>query len=248
MTNPFAPKANVTMPTTDRVGGFVIPESNVYTAKVKAMYMLPTKAGGISVKIVANLADGEHTFVTYPITVVKDSSKNPVLDSKGNPTQTSTYKDREGKDVYLPDYLLVSSLVQLITGTTLDQLTPINLVVKEWDNGSQQDTKVKGWSEVQGKEILMAVQRTIKNKVKMVNGKFITTDETRQVLKLDKVMDVTTKLTLNEKLAGVTEPEFHDAWIKSHAGKDVVEKPQGKVVPTGNAPAESAEAPPVVFS
>lgn len=245
MTNPFGYSANVEAPKDVLAGADFSPlATDIYSGTIKQMYFKPTKAGGLAMHINTEINGQRHDFVTYPVSVIKDAAGNPILDAAGKPQQTNQYTNKKSqKQEYLADFLLVDSIVQIAVGVPLGALTPVDLIVEEYDYDVKANVKrpVKGFKEVQGKVLNLAVQRATESKKKQdASGKWFAVAETRQKSKLVKAFDASL-LTVLEKANGATEPTYATEWLKKFQGKDLDQTdksvtaglPQGGTTDTG---------------
>ena len=225
MSNPFAYVPNAA-PQAEAVPGssFEPMPTDIYKATLKALYLEPTKKGGLSMTVHAVINGNEESFTVYPINVAKDGAGNLMKDGNGVPVQTNHYLDKNGKVVYYADFVLMDGLVQVATGKSLAELQTSELIVDVYDFTARAKVKktVAGYKDVQGKEINLAIQRQIENKSKKDErtGAYVPIAETRTKNVLIKAFDQN-MLTNQEKQAGVTQPTYAPEWLKKFKGVDL---------------------------
>ena len=221
MTSPFSYALNAELPK-DSVPGlsFEPLSTNIYDAEIKALYVEPTKKGGLSATLHVVINNNEESFTFYPINVAKDKSGNPLLDSNGVPVQTNHYM-KDDKVVYYTDFIFMDGLVQIATGKSLSELQQSDLIVEVYDFDTRAKVKrvVKGYKDVQGKRVKLAVQRVIETKKKKVGNEYVATTETRSKNSLIKAFDLNS-FTAQEKQSGATEPSYAPEWLKKFKGVD----------------------------
>lgn len=248
MTNPFGYSSNVQLPTKDIVGGYTLPESDIYDATIKQVYIKKTESGAVGFHISAVIKDVERKFVLYPAIAKKDANGVPLRNPDNSIQVTNTRITREGTEVYLDAFLIADSLARIVFGKPLQQLSTDPIYIEEKDKQTKQPVQVQvaGYKDFSGKEVKFVLQRAVKNKQAKneQTGKWENTNEKTQEIELVKILRKDDMLTINEIDAGATAAAYAEEWLKTWKGKDKNNyKPvAGSAVASGTSPAQVPEA------
>lgn len=193
-------KDNVKTEDKDSVGGGFTFKSDVYDVLIELAYIEKTPKGSIMIQLHLKNEDGA---------VFKAGNCVRSGDEKGNST---TYKDKEGNEHYLPDYNTMDALCQLITDGELNDLDTEEKVINRWDTkeGKEMPTKTNIIPVLMGKRVKVAVLETIENKYKS------TTDVVHQNV-IKKFFDSETGRTLTE-ITAEAEAVFINTWREKFKG------------------------------
>lgn len=205
----FAPVAEA-QAEKDTLGGFVALPSSVYNMIIKMWYETRTRKGGLAFNLEFETVDGKKLkTVIYPT-------------SKKSGKEKTTYTDKEGKEVYLADFLTANSLAVMATGKQLHELTPKAKMVKLRDPVSKQEvpTSVPVYTEALGKPVKLGVLRVLENKTVKSGDEYVPTNDMKQSNRIDKVFNAKTNQTIVELNANVPA-EFQAVWLEKNDGKDV---------------------------
>lgn len=224
MTNPFGYSSNVQLPTKDIVGGYTLPESDIYDATIKQVYIKKTESGAVGFHISAVIKDVERKFVLYPAIAKKDANGVPLRNPDNSIQVTNTRVTREGTEVYLDAFLIADSLARIVFGKPLAHLSTDVMYIEEKDKQTKQPVQVQvaGYKDFAGKEVKIVLQRAVKNKQAKNErtGKWENTNEKTQEIELVKVLRKDDMLTINEIDAGATAATYANEWLKTWKGKD----------------------------
>lgn len=248
MSNPFGYSSNVQLPTKDIVGGYTLPESDIYDATIKQVYIKKTDSGAVGFHISAVIKDVERKFVLYPAIAKKDANGVPLRNPDNSIQVTNTRVTREGTEVYLDAFLIADSLARIVFGKPLAHLSTDVMYIEEKDKQTKQPVQVQvaGYKDFTGKEVKLVLQRSVKNKQAKNErtGKWENTNEKTQEIELVKILRKDDMLTINEIDAGATAAAYAEEWLKTWKGKDKNNyKPvAGSAVASGTSSAQVPEA------
>lgn len=226
----------------DRVGGFSVLETDVYAGKIKMAFAGQSAKGAHFVTLIADLGSREYRETFY-ITNQKGEnfwlSKNE-KDDKGNP-----------KRIALPGFTHIDDICQVATGKVLAEQESEEKMVNIYDPDLKKEVPkaVPVLTELLGKDILVAVQKTIVDKTKKDGDEYVATGESKEENTIEKVFHPELRVTVVEaKEAAKSDKQpvagFIDVWAERNKGK-TKDKRQNK----GNAgqagrPAGSNSGPP----
>lgn len=213
----------------DKVGGFSVLESGVYTATVKAAYVLPG-SGAMAVNLIFDLAGREYRETIY---VTNKNHENFFINKK------------TGNKVPLPGFTIINDLCLVTLKKPLAQVEPEEKTFKIFDREANAEIPkaVPTIVEMTGCEVVLGILHTKEDKTtKNAAGEYVPTGEFREQNHIDKVFDAEKKCTVNELAAGKTEPDFLNKWVEKNAGK-VRDRTKKMATGTAGAPQKPATAP-----
>lgn len=216
----------------DSVGGTV--DTGLYTAKITMAYLTSADSGAVALTT---------HFKTEEGFIIKDTTYITSGTAKGG---KNTYKDKDGKEQYLPGYNSANSLSRIVTGKDINDLdTEEKLVnVYNFEAGAEVPTKVEVIMDMLNKEILIGVfkqetEKTAKNDA----GDYIGTGEFRTENVINKYFHPDSKMTSSEIQAKAENALFVDTWHDKWKGKvNVVKAKKSGVGGTAGAPTPSTPA------
>ena len=200
-------------------------DTDIYGATIKMIFAGQAKSGARFVTLQLKLANG------------KDYSETIYLSNKEG---KNTY-EKDGKEYFLPGYLLVNNMSLMATGKGLFELAADveTRTVKLYDFDAKKEvaTDVPAVVPLIGKQILIAIQEEeyAKTKLNDTTKKYEPTGEYGIKNVIVKVYDPETKQTAVE-IRDEKPAAQHDAWLEANAGKL-------KVVERTAAPANHKSAP-----
>jgi hypothetical protein len=248
MTNPFGYSSNVQLPTKDIVGGYILPESDIYDATIKQVYIKKTDSGAVGFHISAAVKDVERKFVLYPAIAKKDANGVPLRNPDNSIQVTNTRVQRDGTEVYLDAFLIADSMSRILFGKPLSQMPLEPIFIEEKDKQTKQPVQVQvmAYKDFSGKDVKLVLQRSVKNKQAKneKTGKWESTNEKTQEIELVKILRKDDMLTINEIDAGATAAAYAEEWLKTWKGKDKNNyKPvAGFAANSGTSSAQASEA------
>lgn len=231
-------KEGISTKESDSLGGGNVVDSGVYLQKITAAYLGQARSGAISVTI--ELANKVAT--TFYITSGKEKGNLP-------------YYVKDGVEHYLPGFLTMNSLAELVTGKGITALDTEEKTIKKYDYESKSElpTKVEMLVDLVGVDINAAIlKQKVSKKVKTDKG-YEPTAETREVNEIVKFFNED-GLSHTEKQAGVavSEATAMAKWAEKFSGQviDKTEKPTAAAAATSGsagvgATASTAAAAPV---
>lgn len=218
---------------TDNLGGFIL-DTDAYQLTVEAAYWDVSKGGANFVSLHATTPDGRK----YREDLYFTSG-----DEKGN---AYTY-ERNGKTFYLPGYIQVDHLVNILLGIEISEIETEKLYVNKYNNDLKKEvpTEVDAIVGLQGKTIGATIQKNLEDKtIAGDDGKRIKTGETRETNNIDKFFDPETNLTVVEASDGITEAVYVPAWVEKNKGKvrDKTDKKGGAKAGAPGAPGKARQS------
>lgn len=203
-------------------------DTDVYTAVIKMIFAGQAKSGARFVTIQMKLASGKDYSETIYIT---------------NKEGKNTY-EKDGKESYLPGYLLVNNMAIMATGKGLHDLAEDveTRTVKLYDFNEKKElpTDVPAIIPMIGKQVRVAIQEEEYEKQKLndTTKKYEGTGEVAVKNQIVKVYDPETNKTAVE-IRDDKEATQHDAWLEAYRGK--IKTATVSAAPTNqkNAPTKS---------
>ncbi len=205
----------------DTLGGGGALATDLYAFTIKAAYFDFAKSKAMSVNLLLETANGRRLNVTEYIT-------------SGEAKGCKPYYEKDGKKFPLPGYSKMSTLCQLVTGKTIDQLTAEDKILKLYDFEARKETNQskKVISELSGQPIKAGVFKIIEDKKSKVGDEYVATGETREVNEVSKFFNAEGKTI--EEVTGNKDATFAEEWVKAHQGK--TKDKSTKVAATAGAP------------
>lgn len=215
-------------------------ESGIYPAEITMAFLSESNSGAFALNVWLKNDNGQEMRQTIYMT-------------SGRAKGQKNYYERDGQMHYLPGFNVANSIALLTLGKNIGEVETVERVVSiyNFESRSEEPTKVECFVELIGQRALFGVQKQIDDKRTLdeSTGKYVPTGETRELNEIDKVFRIKDKLTTMEIRAGVTEPNFHDNWLKKWEGvtRDRSEggsanssgKPQAKALSGGGQPKKS---------
>ena len=215
----------------DSLGGGVVVDANVYKGIIENVYQDKSDGGAISINIHFKMEDGK---------VLKQTTY--ISNRAGGFTYT-----RDGKSNPLPGYSQMNSFFKAVTGKGIaeNQATEEKMV-KIYKDNKETPLPRDCFVDAIEKEVAIGILKISEEKTTKSGGKddkgkdiYVGTGEFREINEFDKFFDADTGLTIVEKLAGETIPDFLNKWKEKNAGKVKVKK--AKI--SGTASGATAGAP-----
>jgi hypothetical protein len=215
----------------DSLGGFQTLKSNVYDAVIAMAYVSKSAGGSQFIEFEFKLPEGK----THKETVYVTSG-----DSKGN---KYTY-ERNGKEFYLPGYILADEICAVATEQLLSQQdSDVRLVeVYDFDTKGKVQKEFPILIDLIGKKLQIAIMEVKENKKEKVGNKWENTSEVKTSNQIDKAFN-TEGLTTIELMDGETMPIHKEKWSDKNKGnvKDNYKEVAGG---SGNSSMSSGSAKP----
>ncbi len=221
----------------DTLGGGGALETDLYAFTIKAAYFDFAKSKAMSVNLMLETDNGRRLRVTEYIT-------------SGEAKGCKPYYEKDGKKFPLPGYSKMSTLCQLVTGKTIDQLNAEDKILKLYDFEARKETNQskKVITELSGQPIKAGVFKIIEDKKSKVGNEYVPTGETREVNEVGKFFSAEGKTI--EEVTGGKDATFAEEWVKAHQGK--TKDKSTKVAATAGAPTlgnvGAAAAPTLTFN
>lgn len=192
----------------DRLGGFAPLETDIYVAKIKALYAGQSSGGAMSVTLIAALQDGREYRETVYVT--NKNGQNFFLNKHDN-----------NKKVPLPGFTVIDDICLIATGKPLAEQTAEDKVVQVYDPEAKKELpkSVPMLMDAVGQDIGLGIVKQLVNKNEKQGNEYVATAATREENFIDKVFHPTMKLTVAEARNGQDEGKFWDAWVKKNQGQ-----------------------------
>lgn len=235
-------KKDIKAPTTekDSLGGPQLLDSDVYPLTISMAYAQKSSGGALGIFLTFKTEEGKEVNQTIYVTGG---------DAKGN---SSTYKDKDGNEHYLPGYLQFNGLCLLTLGVEADEIEDEEKTISVWDSTAKAKVlkKMPVMTALIGQKIKAGILRQTESKnEKNDQGVYVPTTDTREVNEINKYFRDEDGLTVAEIEAQATEPKFMQDWIEKYKGKTLdktskdAKAPSGKPAPAGGgAPAAAKPA------
>lgn len=217
--------------TQDRIGGYSVFDTDVYSGKIKMAYAIQSKNGAHGIALIADLGGREYRETIYVTDrsgknyyEIKDKNGKPVVDDNGRPKRNA-----------LPGFTTIDDLCQVTTDKTLsEQDTSEKLVnVYDADAGKEVPKAVPVLVDMLDKPILVAIQKSTVDKTERNDaGEYVPTGESREENNIEKVFHPALRCTVVEARTAISQDktpvaEFIDIWADKNKGK-VRDKRQNK--------------------
>lgn len=219
--NPTTPVAGET----DRLGSYLL-DTDAYDLTVTLAYLIKAKSGATGVVLEFKTAEGKKISTTQYIT-------------SGTAKGCKTYYEKDGKQFFLPGYILVDSLCQLTVGKSILQMDEETKVFNIYDSTQQKEvpTQVPALVELFGQKVTAGVVKQVVNKY--ANGAI--TNEKREENDIVKFFQIDTGLTVPELIAKETKGAFLPKWVEENSGKVFNKFKEVQGAPTPGAGIASGE-------
>jgi hypothetical protein len=181
-------------------GSFTNP-TGIYKCLIELAYMGVSSGGAKCVTVHFKQADGPMTHrETFYITSGEKKGCKP-------------YYVKDGKKHTLPGYETIDNLALIAASKRLAQLTAEEKVVKlwNWEKRAEEPTTVQVLPELMGQPVRVGLTLREENKRKKVGNEYVDTNERRTYNETSKLFHAN-GLTVAEKQAGTTDPEFISDW------------------------------------
>lgn len=201
----------------DRLGGRQMFETDVYDATVTYAFLDVADSGAISINFQIKTEDGRtHNQTEYMTSGEKKGCKN-------------TYTDSNGKEHYLPGFVLGNTLALLTVGEEIGDLDTDEKVINLYNREEKKElpTKVNMLVDMVGEQVKVAIEKQVVDKqVKNDAGKYVASGETREINVVTKVFRHRDGMTVTEIKAKAEEPNFMQMWIEKNKGQ-LINKAKG---------------------
>jgi hypothetical protein len=193
----------------DRLGGFQVLESDIYTGPIKVMYAGKAASGAQFVTVIVDFQGREYHETVY---VTNKKGENWFLN-----------KDDKIKKVGLPGFTTINDICLVTTGSPLSEQVVEDKMVKVWDTDLKKEMpkSVPVLVMLLGQTISLAISKNFENKSeKDGNGGYRDTAETRHTNTIEKVFHTESKGTVAEATNNQEPGAFWKAWSDRNKGKD----------------------------
>lgn len=217
--------------TEDRLGGGrQVFESDIYTGQIKMLYALESSGGAKGVFLELDIDGKSYTETIYITSGTAKGQKN--------------YYEKDGKKIPMPGFVTVDDIAQCAIGKSLSELAFEEKIVKIYDfeTKKEEPKSVPVATELLGKTISVAIQKTKEDKTKKDGNDYVPTGETVDRNNIQKVFHTESRSTTVEAREGKEAGGFWDAWVEKNKG-NVYDKSSGAQGQAGK-PGGNAGGPP----
>ncbi|WP_421991754.1 hypothetical protein [Roseococcus sp.] len=195
--------------TQDRLGGFQVRETDIYTGPIKMAYAGSSKGGAQNVTLILDLPGGSEYRETIYITNKKGENW---FVNKDDPT----------KRVALPGFTVMDDICTVTSGKGLAEQDTEAKMVKVYDPDQKKEVpkSVPVLVELLGLTVSLGIGKLLENKTKLEGNEYVPTAEERSSNVIEKVFHTETKMTCAEARQGLSEGVFWDAWLERNKGKE----------------------------
>lgn len=217
----------------DIVGGFSPLETDIYTGKIKLVYMGQSNKGAECATIVLDINGKELRETVY-------LSSAPVPAKDGKPAQEAKYfYKKNDKEYPMPGLRILMDMCELSVGKAFKEVgkSVSDKLVKVYDFEQKKEIpkNVPVITDLLDKPIMVAVKYIQEPKYNDPN-KIISKNE------ISKIFDPITGKTLTEKIEN-KEPSFKDEWLKQWKGNIVKRKSNSSNNKKKGSPISAKKAP-----
>lgn len=183
-------------------------DTDIYAATIKMIFAGQAKSGARNVTVQLKLANG------------KDYNETVYLSNKEG---KNTY-EKDGKEYYLPGYMLINNMAIMTTGKGLfdlvEDVETRTVKLYNFESKKEEATDVMAIVPMIGKQVLVAIQEEEYEKQKLNDStkKYEGTGEYADKNVMVKVYDPETKQTAVE-IRDDKPAAQHDAWLVANQGK-----------------------------
>lgn len=208
----------------DTLGGFTLLDSDIYHAKIKAVYITKSKRNAMAANLVLDINGREYREQIW------------VTDSNGNPYYVSK---QSGEHIPMAGFTVLNDICLCTLGKELKELDtePRTFKIYDMEAKKEMPKEVPTIIDLQDAEIDVAIMKEIVDKnTKNADGEYVPSGETREQNAIAKVFHSATHKTVNEAKEGVEEASFYNKWLEKNKGQ-VRNRAKGKKENTSaNAP------------
>lgn len=214
-------KKQKTFERTDHLGGFTVHDSGVYPVEIVSNYLDVSQNGAHFWRAELNIAGSTQAYTFY------------FTNSKGE-----NYWSNANGSNYLPGFVVVDDLCEILTSNPLYELDTVEKVVGVYnpETKKEEPQKREVLVELNGQTFMAAIQKVERNKSEKSGDEYVLTAETRFENEFVKVANKD-GFTLVELIDEAEEPTFLVKWAEKNAG---VTRNAVKPV-TGNTSTSSGE-------
>lgn len=191
----------------DRLGGFVLFDTDVYNATIKMAYATQAASGARAIFFEFDLGKGRNYRETMYFT-----------NKKGE----NYYVTEAKKKAPLPGFTLIDEICMLTTEDPLSVQETEDKTVKVYDADAKKELpkSVPVLINLLGKEVSLGIVKSLQDKTakNQTTGEYEATGETIERNHIEKAFHTGTKLTVPEARNGKDAGEFWDKWVERNKG------------------------------
>ena len=217
----------------DYIGGSKVLSSGLYTGLITLAYLTASASGATGLVLEVKTANDE--TIKQTLWMTSKAGKN--------------YYEKDGKQHYLPGYLMAQSLITMLLNKSIDNVKLETKVVNIYNFESKDEvaTKVEMITEILNKSITLGViKQTVDKTAKGQDGQYKPTGEVREENEINKFFRAADGKTNSEILEEGSEATFIKTWeskwkdiVRDKTTKQVGGKNPSKPGTTASKPSES---------
>lgn len=220
----------------DRLGGFQVLDSDIYTGTIKLAYLLKADSGALGIYFDFDLEGGKK----YSPTVYFTNKKGEHF-----------FFTKEKKKAPQMGFTLVNDICLIATGAEFAQQKHEKKTVNVYNRDLKKEvpTEVPVLVDLIGQKVALGVFKLKENKSeKGADGEYHPTSEIREVNAIDKVFHPEAKITVNEarllKEGEKPTPKFWPAWETKNKGHVIDKTDKTLTASAVGGPPAAASGPP----
>lgn len=195
--------------------GFEAHGTDLYKSKIKLAYLSTAKSGAKAIVYEFELAkpDGKTEIYKQEVYFTDKAGKNTYMTKPKNSSE-------KPKSASLPGFVTVDDICTVATGKGLKtQATEIKkLNIYNSEHKKELPTDVHVLVDLLGKEVGLAIWKTLENKTTLVDGAYVPTAEEISRNEIEKVVFPATGKTVVEHNEG-KDPVWASKWVAKNRGQ-----------------------------
>jgi hypothetical protein len=209
----------------DRLGGFQVLDSDIYTGPIKMAYAGQSASGARNITLIVDHEGKEYRETIYYT----------------NKAGENFFISKDNKKVPLPGFTTLDNICLVTTGKPLCEQQPEEKVVNVWDADAHKELpkSMPVLTSLLGQVVSLGILKKLENKSVKQGDVYVPTEETREVNNIDVVFHTETKMTVAEARDGKTESAFWGKWSEKNKGQ-VQDK---RVAVAGGVPGKPGSKP-----
>lgn len=210
--NPFENLSNTGLEEAKDVlggGGFTL-DTGIYKGTIKAAYAGKSKNGAASLSVVVTVDNNGRPQEYRETVYVTNRQGENFYPDKTDPTKKNP----------LPGFTTANDIALLSTGRGLNEQTFEERVINvySYDLKKEVPTKVAMATDMLGKDITLAIQRSTVDKTTLVGDTYVPNGETRDENTIDKAFHSESGRSVSEVIRKLPKGEFIDQWREKNTG------------------------------
>jgi hypothetical protein len=178
----------------DRLGGFSVFESDIYTGVIKVAYAGQSAEGAQNVTLILDFGGREYRETVY---VTNKKGENWFVPKDKDGKEIKDADGKKPKRMPLPGFTTIDDICLIASDKPLAEQTDEEKMVKIYDYDLKKEVpkSVPVLTDLTGQKVSLAISKVIRNKAKKgSDGKYNDIAETREENAIEKAFDPTSKM------------------------------------------------------